>query len=185
MLTQEKTECDTVGLLGSVGDDFYGDLYAGLLEKENIFPIFERRETNTGVCAVFCNKRDRGHITDLGASTLISNDYVQRIWESLKDVELIYTELFILKHRKDIVYKLAEVCTSNEKIFGFNLPSFYFIETFLEDIKNLIEYADVMFANLAECQFLGKLLNMEVNIYFFYLIGRRYRRTLQKSCQNS
>jgi len=89
------------GLLGSVGEDFYGNLYADLLKKENISPIFEMIEKiNTGVCCVFCHNRDRGHITDLGASVNISEDYVQRIWKSIQNVQLIYTELFILKHKK-------------------------------------------------------------------------------------
>lgn len=38
------------------------------------------------------------------------------------------------------------------------MPSFYFIETYLEDIKSLIECADVIFANAAEAIFLCKLL---------------------------
>jgi adenosine kinase len=81
----------------------------------------------------------------------------------LKTVELIYTELFILKHRKNIVYLLAESTNTDNKTFGFNLPSFYFIETFLEDIKNLFEYADIVFANFAEAIFFGKLLGLETD----------------------
>lgn len=154
---------DNTGMLGSVGDDFYGQLYSELLSKEDIVPIFEKIEkTNTGICCVFCHNRDRGHITDLGASTQISPEFVQRVWEELSKVELIYTELFILKHRKDIVYMLAEHCEHINRVFGFNLPSHYFLETYFEDIKNLIEYADIFFANAAEAQFFGNLMGLEV-----------------------
>lgn len=169
-MLKDRTEEDKTGLLGSVGDDFYGDLYGNLLSKENIVPIFEKFEKiNTGVCCVFCHNRDRGHITDLGASTLISQDFVQRVWEDLSQVELIYTELFILKHRKEVVYLLAEHSLKDTITFGFNLPSFYFIETFFEDIKNLFEYADIVFANSAEAIFFGTLLGIEViflNLFF-------------------
>jgi sugar/nucleoside kinase (ribokinase family) len=152
-------------LIGSVGYDFYGNLYAQLLEEEKIIPLFEKFENiNTGVCGVFCHKRDRGHLTDLGASTLISMEFVQRIWKELVDVQLVYTELFILKHRKNIVYLLAELGLKDGKIFGFNIPSFYFIENFLDDIQNLFEYADVVFANKAEAEFFVKFLNIEVFI---------------------
>lgn len=158
MLNEKNNVC----LLGSVGNDSYGELYEKLLKEENITSIFERFDvTNTGVCAVYCHNKDRGHITDLGASTLISNDYVQKVWDSIKNVELIFTELFILKHRKNIVYKLAELSNNDRKIFGFNLPSFYFIETYIDDIKNLFEYADIVFANAAEAVFLGKLLKIQ------------------------
>jgi len=159
----ENKDCsDVVSVLGSVGEDFYGDLYASLLEKENILPIFEKFDnTNTGVCCVFCHNRDRGHVTDLGASIFISHEFVKRVWNEIEDAMLIFTELFILKHRKEIVHYLAEHCLNNNKIFGFNLPSFYFIETFLEDIKVLLEYSDILFANAAEAKFLANLLGIE------------------------
>jgi len=165
-MVKSKNQSDITGLLGSVGDDFYGKLYEDLLSKETIVPIFEKFDKiNTGVCCVFCHDRDRGHITDLGASVNISEDYVQRIWEEIKQVELVYTELFILKHKKNVVYMLAELAQDNSKIFGFNLPSFYFIETFFDDISNLIGYADFFFANAAEAKFFGKLLNIQDSEY--------------------
>ena len=162
-MLKNKTEADKTGLLGSVGDDFYGELYANLLSKEDIYPLFEKFDTvNTGVCCVFCHNRDRGHITDLGASVLVSKEFVQRNWEELSDVELIYTELFILKHRKNIVYLLAEHGLLDSRTFGFNIPSQNFIETFFEDIQNLWEYADIIFANAAEAIFFGNLLGIQV-----------------------
>jgi sugar/nucleoside kinase (ribokinase family) len=161
MLENKENIGELTGLLGSVGNDFYGDLYADLLQKENIVPLFEKYDDIiTGLCCVFCHNRDRGHITDLGASTLISIEFVQRIWEEIKNVKLIYTELFILKHRKNIVYLLAESSLNDDKIFGFNLPSSYFIETYFQDILNLIEYADVLFANAAEAILFSSLLGL-------------------------
>ena len=164
-MLKNKTKEDKTGLLGSVGRDFYGELYASLLSKEDIVPVFEKYDgVNTGVCCVFCHNRDRGHITDLGASTLISKEYAERIWDQLSDVSLVYTELFILKHRKELVFMLAEHALPDHRTFGFNLPSFYFLETFTEEIKNLWEYADVAFANAAEAVFFGKLLGFgEIN----------------------
>lgn len=165
-MLNDKSEEEKCGLLGSVGYDFYGDLYAQLLEKEKIIPFFEKFEKiNTGVCGVYCHQRDRGHLTDLGASIMISSEFVQRIWEEIKHAQLIYTELYILKHRKNIVFMLAEACLNDDKIFSFNLPSFYFIEILLEEIKLLFEFGDVIFANLAEAEFFGKQLNLIVNIY--------------------
>lgn len=150
-------------MIGSVGNDFYGELYSELLDKEGILPIFEKYEgTNTGICCVICNDRDRGHITDLGASTMISYDFAMSYINLLKEVELIYTELFILKHRKEIVFLLAKLAHKERKIFGFNLPSFYFIETYFNEIKELFEYADIVFANEAEAIFFGSLFDIYV-----------------------
>jgi sugar/nucleoside kinase (ribokinase family) len=162
-MLQTKEEEDITGLLGSIGEDIYGELYKNILTKEGVVPIFEKYDKiNTGICLVFCHNRDRGHITDLGASILISSDFVNRIWEELSEVKLIYTELFILKHKRDIVFQLAEHALNDKKMFGFNLPSFYFIENFLEDIRILFEHADVVFANVAEAMFYGTISNIPV-----------------------
>ena len=100
MLSKDKT--DVVGFLGSIGKtDSYGNIYQDLLKKENIIPVFETidKET-TGLCLVMCCDRDRSHITDIGASFSISEDWVERNWDKFQEVKLIYTELFILKAKK-------------------------------------------------------------------------------------
>ena len=112
----DKDETDIVGFLGSVGEiDPYGDYYQGLLSTENIIPIFETIDNEvTGLCIVMCCNRDRAHITDLGASVSISDQFVERYWDRFKNVELIYTELFILKTKKEICYKIAELGLRDE-----------------------------------------------------------------------
>ena len=153
-----------MGVLGSVGDDCYGQTYYDLLDQETIQPIFEKyQDNNTAICGVFCHGKDRGHVTDLGASTMISDEFVESNWERIKGAQLVFTELFIIKHKKETVYKLAELGSQDEKIFGFNLPSYYFIETYLEDIKNLIEYADIIFVNAEESIFFAKMMGLETN----------------------
>lgn len=156
----------STGVLGSVGDDLYGRMYSQLLEQESIDAIFEKFENKTtAFCGVFCFEKERGHVTDLGASTLISDEFIDSNWEFIKDVQLIFTELFILKHRKNSVFKLAELGNQDEKIFGFNLPSFYFIETYLTDIKYLLEYADIIFSNAAESEYFANQMGLETNDY--------------------
>ena len=71
----EKEEGDLVGFLGSVGKDQWGSDYEALCKEEGIETLFEKIEgDNTGICLVICNQRDRAHITDLGASTKISEE---------------------------------------------------------------------------------------------------------------
>ena len=112
---------------------------------------------------VICYKRDRAHITDLGASASISKEFVERNWNKFKNVKLIYTELFIVKSRREICFKLAELGSRNETIYGFNLPSGYFLENFTQDISKLCEYADIIFANASEAKQFCKILNFESN----------------------
>ena len=154
----------SIGVIGSVGDDSYGQTYFDLLDQENIQPIFEKyQDKNTAICGVFCHGKDRGHVTDLGASTLISNEFVDANWEKIKSAQLVFTELFILKHRRETVFKLAELGSQDDKIFGFNLPSYYFIETYLEDIKTLVESADIIFVNAEESIFFCWMMGLETN----------------------
>jgi len=75
MLESDDKDFSTA-LIGSIGDDNYGKLYKDLVIKEKILPLFEEiAHDNTGICCVYCHDRDRGHITDLGASILISEKY--------------------------------------------------------------------------------------------------------------
>ena len=160
----DKDETDIVGFLGSVGgEDPYGDYYQGLLSTENIIPIFETVDDEvTGLCIVMCCNRDRAHITDLGASVSISNEFVERYWDRFKDVKLIYTELFILKTKKEICYKIAELGLKDETIYGFNLPSEFFLRNYTTDIAKLCEYADIIFANHSEAIAFCKFLNLKI-----------------------
>ena len=148
-----KTKDDVTAFLGSVGSDHYGAIYENLLVNEHIVPILEPIDKNlTGVCLVVCNNRDRAHFTDLAASTMISDEFVDRFWNKFKDVKLIYTELFILKSKREITFKLANLGLKDDCIYGFNLPSFFFIENFFKDILDLISYADIVFSNDDEAQ---------------------------------
>ena len=161
----DKDEKDVVGFLGSVGDDeYYGNVYQDLLLTENIIPIFECiKDQTTGLCIVICCNRDRAHITDLGASTSISKEFVERNWSKFKHVKLIYTELFIVKTRREICFKLAEFGSRDETIYGFNIPSSYFLENFTQDISQLCEYADIIFANASEALIFCEILNFKTN----------------------
>jgi adenosine kinase len=76
---------------------------------------------------------------------------------------LIYTELFIIKAKKDLCFKLAELGSKDEVIYGFNLPSSYFLDNFKQDIVKLCEYADIIFANANEALHFCALLNFKTN----------------------
>ena len=161
----DKDETDIVGFLGSIGDDdYYGNVYQDLLLTENIIPIFEPiKDQTTGLCMVLCCNRDRAHITDLGASSHISKEFFERSWNKFKHVKLIYTELFIIKSQKDLCFKLAELGSKDDVIYGFNLPASFFLENFKQDILKLCEYADIIFANASEALHFCEILNFKTN----------------------
>lgn len=161
----DKDEKDIVGFLGSVGDDeYYGNVYQDLLLSENIIPIFESiKDKTTGLCIVICCNRDRAHITDLGASIDLSTEFVERNWNKFKHVKLIYTELFMVKTNRKICYKFAEFGARDETIYGFNLPSGYFLENYTKELVKVCEYGDVIFANASEALLFCQVLNFKTN----------------------
>ena len=163
MLDKDKT--DIIGFLGSVGSQgIYGQVYKDLLLRENIIPLFETLENQTtGLCIVICCNRDRAHITDLGGSNLISDEFVERNWNKFKDVKLIYTELYIVKTKRDICFKIADLGLRDEAIYGFSLPSKFFLKDFKNDISKLCEYADIIFANEFEASLFCELMKINTN----------------------
>ena len=162
----DKDETDIIGFLGSVGDnDDYGDKYQDDLLTEGIIPVFQTIDNETtGMCIVLCCDRDRSHFTDLGASVSISDDFVERCLKTrFNNVKLIYTELFMIRCKKDVCYKVAELGLRDETIYGFNLPSDFFLNKYKEDISKLCEYADIIFANKAEATYFAKALKLKIN----------------------
>ena len=159
----DKDEKDIIGFIGSVGDDNnYGEIYQNLLLSENIIPIFEKiKNETTGLCLVLCCNRDRAHITDLGASISISDEFVEKNWCKFKDVKLLYTELFIIKAKREMCFKFAEFGLRDQTTYGFNLPAIFFLENYTSDILKFCEYADIIFANKDEATFFCKILNFE------------------------
>ena len=71
---------------------------------------------------------------------------------------MIYTELYILKSKKEVVFKLAKHCSRTGAIFGFNLPSQFFLQLYKDDILAVFEHGDVIYANKAEAKFLYELI---------------------------
>lgn len=149
-----------VGGIGAVGNDDMAIKFKNLVERENISCFFEEIDNEeTACCATICKDRERCHLTDLGASTKISEHYFNELLENqLKNIEMVYTELYILSHKKDLLIALGEKCLSEGKIFGFNLPSIGFINHFSKDICEMIEYADIVFANKEEAKYMAKKL---------------------------
>ena len=130
MLDKDKTEI--IGFLDSVGNqNIYGQIYQNLLLRENIIPIFETiKNQTTGLCIVIYYNRDRAYITDLGDSISISDEFVERNWNKFKNVKLIYIELFILKMKRDIFFKLADLGLRDKTFYRFNLPSDFFLKNY-------------------------------------------------------
>ncbi len=158
----EKDETDLVGFVGSIGKDEWGSTYENQCDEEGIATFFEEIEgMNTGVCLVVCNQRDRAHITDLGASTKISEEFINRNINKFKDAILIFTELYILRDQKEFSFTLAKLGLDDHKKYGFNLPCTFFLDNFFDDITELVGYADIVFANEYEAAYYCKKLGLD------------------------
>lgn len=86
--------------------------------------------------------------------------------DKIKDVEMIYTELYILRQKKDMVFKLAKLGLRTQTKFGFNLPAPFFIKMFKDSILELIEYADIVYANKNESIFFAENILCKVAVLF-------------------
>ena len=58
-------------------------------------------------------------------------------------------------------FKIAEFGSRNETIYGFNLPSNFFLVKYSQDISKLCEYADIIFCNISEAKHFCEILNIK------------------------
>ena len=79
LVAQQTGNLGATAVLGALGNDKYGQVYEQVLESECIVQLIEKHdETGTGVCLVYCCERERGHLTDLGCSTMVTDDFVDK-----------------------------------------------------------------------------------------------------------
>ena len=153
-MLDSQDDIGSFACIGSVGNDSEAEIYKELLSKESIQSIFEKIPNGeTGKCVVICYKKDRTHLTDLGVSSMITEEFIELNWDIISNAKLVFTELFILSFKKRIILKLANMCLDNNKIFSFNFPSLFFLDNYSKEIMEVISYGDIIFANKEEAIF--------------------------------
>lgn len=66
-------------LLGCIGDDDYGKRLQDELNKSGVHPVLEiNKENLTSRCAVGVYQKERCLVPQIRASTLLSNDFVEK-----------------------------------------------------------------------------------------------------------
>jgi sugar/nucleoside kinase (ribokinase family) len=66
-------------LIGCIGDDDYGKRLQEELNKSGVLPVLEiNKDVLTSRCAVAVYKKERCLVPQIRASTLLTNDFVQK-----------------------------------------------------------------------------------------------------------
>ena len=148
----EKKSSNVISSIKEINPEIIGRDWSDLYRST-------KNQNTCGSCwafAVICHNGERTHFSELGASILITDDYINNHFDIISKVRLIFTELYIFIYKKSIAFKLAELCISNEKLYSFNLPSTAFIEKYSIEYLEYISYGDIIFANREEASYLTR-----------------------------
>ncbi|KAB0793589.1 hypothetical protein PPYR_13209 [Photinus pyralis] len=148
-------------VVGTVGDDDYGNAISAQLHAETIRPILQRvPDDRTGRCVVLLNATNRSLCTELGASKRFDlEDLMKRdVWAAVREASYYYIPGFFLCVSRECVLTVAKYSAGHAKTFAFNISAPFIANLYRDDILELLPHVDILFGNEAEIRALADVL---------------------------
>lgn len=156
---------NTVGYIGSVGNDAYGGALAKAASDYGLTPHYHVvSDTPTGTCAVLVHKGERSLVANLGAAEKYSKSHFDSpdIQAVLAKAQYFYQESYFLTHSPEVSLALAQYASRTRKYFGLNISAVFLVEVdiFWQRLSALLPHADLIVANEEEAKALGRKLGL-------------------------
>jgi len=149
--------------LGSVGKDSVADTLESGCQNDGVTTALHRSEecTATGRCAVVVVGKERSLVADLQAAnhypvSSLDTPEAQALWTNS---DICYSAGFWLTVCPEGMVKIAKHCRENNKTFCLNISAPFLAQFFLEPMKEVLKYTDILFGNEDECAALAKTLS--------------------------
>lgn len=149
--------------IGSVGKDSIADTLESGCKDSGVDTAFHRSEecTTTGRCAVVVVGKERSMVADLQAANhypvaSLDTPEAQALWTNS---DVCYSAGFWLTVCPEGMVKIAKHCRENNKKFCLNISAPFLAQFFLEPMKEVLKYTDILFGNEDECAALAKTLS--------------------------
>lgn len=104
-------------------------------------------EQNTGTCACIIMGKERTLCANLAACLKYPTSHLNQHMEDLKNAKLMYSSSFFISSNFEALKKFAMFAAENNVPFGFNLSAVFLIQFNLNEILEILPYADYIFAN--------------------------------------
>lgn len=90
---------------------------------------------------------ERALCCDVGASSKYKLSHMEKNLHLAESAKVIYSTGFFIISNFDALKMAAKFAKDNGKLFGINLSAVYICEFYMEQLKEIIQYADFVFGN--------------------------------------
>jgi len=158
----EKTTGSTA-FIGCVGKDKNGSQLEECMKKDNVQALYKVEEkVPTGTCAVLIDNKERCLIANLEAAEKYSIEHLksEQAAALLNGAQVVYIAGYFITHSLDSMLHVGKTCLEQKKTFMMNISAPFLLEVpfFLEKMKQVLPYVDVIFGNETECAAFGKAM---------------------------
>jgi len=165
-MLQGAKKCSACGILGN---DENGEAYKkGCKDEGIVAKFYEQSERGTGRCAVCIVDADRSMVADLQCNDIFPQQDPDFLFGNAKDLwqnaRICYISGFWNTVNPEGMQKLAKYCSeSSDRMFVTNISAPFIAQFFVENVKKLFPYTDILFGNESEAEALAASLNIPIN----------------------
>jgi len=159
-----QSKAGSTDFIGCVGKDEYADKLRDAAKGDGVRPHYlVDEETPTGTCAVLIKDKERSLCANLAAANNYKVDHIksEEINKVLEAATHVYSAGFFLTVSPDTMKLAGAHCNDNDKVFAMNLSAIFLVDFFTEPLKEVLKYADFVFANESEAEAWGKKMELE------------------------
>lgn len=154
-----------VSYIGCVGEDRHGEILITEAEKAGVHMLVDKTSSEpTGVCAVAVVGKERSLLANLGAAEKMSKDHLKKGEVSLalmNKAEIYYATGFALTTYLEQVLTIVKERKAQKGQVVFNLSAPFIAEDFLDAVKSVLPYVDVLIGNETEAAAFAKAMGWD------------------------
>ena len=144
---------------GAIGSDAFGDQLSKSVAEDGVLACYQKStDTPTGTCAVLVNGGERSLVANLAAANTFHASHLEtpEAKEIIARAKVFYVTGFFLTVSVDAILTLAKHSAEENKLFAINLSAPFLIQFFGEQMKTVMPYTDIVFANESEAAAYGE-----------------------------
>lgn len=145
---------------GAIGSDAYGETLSKCVAEDGVLACYQKNSEGvpTGTCAVLVNGGERSLVANLAAANTFTPSHLEsaEAKEIISRAKVFYVTGFFLTVSVDAILTLAKHSAEANKTFAINLSAPFLIQFFGEQMKTIMPYTDIVFANESEAAAYGE-----------------------------